>query len=107
MFIKDDECIDSSVCQYDLHSKMVELAHFNEKPLIQNEVNGFFAAFQSGHTIVNPFTKKECNVSFLFEFDCNKNANWSSDDVQGQAPTPTNFTGITKDSCQVSRFSKT
>lgn len=71
--------------------------------IISIEVDGFFAKLNSGATITNPISKKECTLSIQMEFICDKLDIWNFEDTTkpGTGPEPVSFTSITEESCEV------
>jgi hypothetical protein len=84
-----------------LNTNITELGHFVSNPFEAKEINGFLALYNKSKPIINKYTQKECNVSVIVDFDCNKNVPWESDEMVGAAPKPVEFRGISKDSCEV------
>ncbi len=82
-------------------SNITELGHYVNDPFRPKDVNGFIAIFNKTKPIYNKYTKQYCNLTVLIEFDCNKNAPWTSDDSTGVAPPPIEYKSISVENCEV------
>jgi hypothetical protein len=91
--------VNSSVCEF-YDSYGFQIGSYDPSPFTTKEINGFYAVFQ-GPEIINKISKKPCNLSITFEFDCDKNAIWLPNEDPTAAPVPMSYTGITADSCDV------
>ena len=83
------------------------MGHFNDSPFAVKEANGFYASYEGGR-IINRFTNQTCNLSIIFDFNCNSSASWTS--ASGQIGDPSEFlrnvTSVSVDGCQVSKIPK-
>ncbi len=80
----------------------MEVGHYNVAPFGPKEANGFYVSYEGGQ-IINKITNNPCNVSIIFDFECNSSAVWLP--TPGSPGNPSEFlrnvTGITADSCLV------
>jgi len=81
----------------------MEVGHYNAAPFGPKEANGFYVSYEGGQ-ITNKITNQPCNVSIVFDFECNSSAVWLPNEGQPGNPSEflRNITGITADGCLVS-----
>lgn len=95
-------CNDSSVCQVSNGHNSTELGKFTINPFrVKENEQGFLAVFEKTEPILNPITNVSCKLTFVMEFDCNKDVPWIRQGLVNLTPTPLEYSPILGENCEV------
>lgn len=95
-------CNDSSVCQVSNGHNSTELGKFTINPFrVKEDEQGFLAVFEKTEPILNPITNVSCKLTFVMEFDCNKDVPWIRQGLVNLTPTPLEYSSILGENCEI------